>query len=88
MPPAMADRARKSFLAASQLGGTVADHANVTFLHGIHTALLVGSGASLIAAVAMTLLLPSAVRRARPACRGRRLGLPMPAFRRLAMQIG
>jgi hypothetical protein len=54
----------------------------------MHTALLVGSGTALVAAVAMTLLLPAAVRRARPACRGRRPGLPKPAFRRPAMQIG
>jgi EmrB/QacA subfamily drug resistance transporter len=83
MAPAVADKARESFLAASQLGGPVADHASVAFLHGMHAALLVGSGAAVMAAVTMALLLPSTVRRARAG----HLDRPVPAPRRLAAEI-
>jgi EmrB/QacA subfamily drug resistance transporter len=86
LPPAVADRARESFVAASQLGGTVADRADDAFLHGMHAAMLVGSGAAVAAAVAMTLLLPSA-RRVRPARRSRALPLPLRADRLLAAEI-
>jgi EmrB/QacA subfamily drug resistance transporter len=85
LPPAVADRARESFVAASQVGGTVADRANDAFLHGMHAAMLVGSGAALVAAVAMTLLLP-ATRRVRPALRLRQLPLPPWAHRLLAAE--
>jgi EmrB/QacA subfamily drug resistance transporter len=84
MQPAVADKARESFLAGSQFGGTVADHANDAFLHGMHAAMFVGSGAALAAAVAMALLLPS-VRRVRPALRARHL--PLLADRLLAAEI-
>jgi EmrB/QacA subfamily drug resistance transporter len=88
VPPAVADRARESFLGASQLGGAVADHADVAFLQGMNAAMLVGSTAALIAAVVMALLLPSAAGRARTPLRAVILVLPMAAHRRRDTQPG
>ena len=55
--PAVAARARASFGVAAHLGGTVTSHAQAAFASGMHTALNSASGAALLGALVVAILL-------------------------------
>ncbi len=57
LPAAVVDKARDSFAVAVHLGGPVAPEARTAFASGLHVALLAASGAALVAAVLVAILL-------------------------------
>jgi len=66
IPAAAAGRARGSFALAIHAGGPVKAAAGPAFVDGIHTGLLYAAGAALFAAIIVTVLLPSGLRRGHP----------------------
>jgi EmrB/QacA subfamily drug resistance transporter len=58
VPAAILDKARESFAGASHAGGQIALHADTAFSSGLQLSFLVASGAVLVAAVVVGLLLP------------------------------
>jgi fucose permease len=58
LPAEVVGRARESFAGATHAGGQIAAHADTAFIGGLQMALVAGSVAVLIAAVAVGLLLP------------------------------
>ncbi|WP_020108510.1 MFS transporter [Nocardia sp. 348MFTsu5.1] len=58
LPAEVVGRARESFAGATHAGGQIAAHADTAFVSGLQMALVAGSVAVLIAAVAVGLLLP------------------------------
>jgi EmrB/QacA subfamily drug resistance transporter len=58
LPGGLADKARESVAMAVHVGGPVADAGRSAFVDGLHAGLLVGSGAAIVAAILVALLLP------------------------------
>jgi EmrB/QacA subfamily drug resistance transporter len=58
LPAAIAGKAKDSFALATHLGGATAQHANVAYVDGLRTALLVAAALLVVAAVSVVSLLP------------------------------
>jgi MFS family permease len=61
-PTPIVERARASFAVAIHAGGSTGAHARDAFVNGIHTGLLYGAGAAILAAIGVATLLKSEAR--------------------------
>jgi EmrB/QacA subfamily drug resistance transporter len=58
VPTSVLDQARDSLAVAAHIGGPVASRANAAFIDGFHLAFYAASGAAVVAAIAVAILLP------------------------------